>query len=58
MLQIPIPTMLAEIQGGLMQFMPEPMVTRDQVLALQYDNVATGNNSSLMVKTLLSRFLL
>jgi len=45
---IPIPTMLAEIQGGLMQFMPEPMVTRDQVLALQYDNVATGKNSSLM----------
>jgi len=44
---IPIPTMLAEIQGGLMQFMDTPMVTRDQVLALQYDNVATGANKSL-----------
>ena len=45
--------MLAEIQGALMQFMPEPMVTRDQVLALQYDNVAKGNNSSLMVTSLM-----
>jgi NADH dehydrogenase len=45
---IPVPTLLAEVQGGLMQFMSEPMVTRDQVLALQYDNVAQGENSSLM----------
>lgn len=44
---VPIPTWMAEIQGGLMQFMPTPMVTRDQVLALKNDNVATEGATTL-----------
>merc|ERR1711865_846842 len=47
----PTPSVLTIFGGkgfiGLMQFMDTPMVTRDQVLALQYDNVATGANKSL-----------
>ena len=61
---VPIPTWMAEIQGGLMQFMPTPMVTRDQVgfgtllypthhgwqvLALKNDNVATEGATTLQV---------
>eukprot|EP00656_Telonema_subtile_P055906 TRINITY_DN8809_c0_g1_i1.p1 TRINITY_DN8809_c0_g1~~TRINITY_DN8809_c0_g1_i1.p1 ORF type:complete len:380 (+),score=93.08 TRINITY_DN8809_c0_g1_i1:146-1285(+) len=44
---LPVPFWAAEIQGGLMQFMPEPMVTRDQVLGLKTDNVASGAESTL-----------
>eukprot|EP00658_Telonema_sp_P-2_P084413 TRINITY_DN9366_c0_g1_i4.p1 TRINITY_DN9366_c0_g1~~TRINITY_DN9366_c0_g1_i4.p1 ORF type:complete len:220 (+),score=68.59 TRINITY_DN9366_c0_g1_i4:116-775(+) len=44
---VPVPTLLAEIQGGIMQFMDTPMVTRDQVLSLQSDNVGTAGATGL-----------
>lgn len=46
---VTIPTLAAEIQGGLMQFLPTPMVTRDQVLALATDSVATPGAPNLEV---------
>ncbi len=39
---IPIPYFLAEIQGSVLQMLPKPPITRDQVESLKRDNVLTG----------------
>jgi uncharacterized protein YbjT (DUF2867 family) len=38
---MPIPFWLAEIQGALLQWLPVPPLTRDQVKLLRHDNVVT-----------------
>jgi len=39
---IPIPYFLAEIQGSVLQMLPKPPITRDQVESLKQDNVLSG----------------
>lgn len=40
---IPIPFSLAEIQGSVLQMLPKPPLTRDQVESLKRDNVLGGD---------------
>ena len=40
---IPIPYFLAEIQGSVLQMLPRPPLTRDQVESLKRDNVLGGS---------------
>ncbi|MBL8660815.1 MAG: complex I NDUFA9 subunit family protein [Rhodospirillales bacterium] len=42
-LLVPIPFFLAEIQGSVLQMMPTPPLTRDQVELLKTDNVLGGS---------------
>lgn len=46
-LVLPYPTPLAYIMGFFMEFMPSPLLTRDQVRLLQNDNVLSGENATL-----------
>ncbi len=39
---IPIPLKLAEIQASVFEFMPNPLLTRDQLKLLKYDNIPSG----------------
>ena len=39
---IPIPLKLAEMQARVFEFMPNPLLTRDQLKLLKYDNVPSG----------------
>jgi NADH dehydrogenase len=39
---IPIPFALAEIQAGLLELLPNPPLTRDQVRLLKTDKVVSG----------------
>ena len=41
-LTIPLPLTLAEISASLFEIMPNPLLTRDQLRLLKYDNTATG----------------
>ena len=41
-LTIPFPLKLAEISASLFELMPNPLLTRDQLRLLKYDNIATG----------------
>ena len=39
---IPFPLKLAEISASLFEIMPNPLITRDQLRLLKYDNIASG----------------
>tara|TARA_B100000963_G_scaffold347170_1_gene353177 strand:- start:107 stop:1093 length:987 start_codon:yes stop_codon:yes gene_type:complete len=39
---LPLPLSLAKIQARLFEFMPKPILTRDQLKLLKYDNIASG----------------
>ena len=39
---LPIPLKLAELQARLFELMPNPLLTRDQLILLKYDNIASG----------------
>ena len=39
---IPFPLKLAEITASLFEIMPNPLLTRDQLRLLKYDNIASG----------------
>ena len=41
---LPIPFFLAKIKGAILQLLPMPLLTLDQVRLLQYDNVVEGTN--------------
>jgi NADH dehydrogenase len=41
-LTIPFPLKLAEISASLFEIMPNPLLTRDQLRLLKYDNIASG----------------
>ena len=41
-LLIPMPLKLAEISAGFFQMMPNPLLTKDQLRLLKYDNVSSG----------------
>ena len=41
-LLLPIPLKLAELQARLFELMPNPLLTRDQLILLKYDNIASG----------------
>jgi NADH dehydrogenase len=43
-LLIPMPYSLAKLQAFFMEFLPKPLLTRDQVELLKYDNVVTKEN--------------
>lgn len=43
-LLLPIPFGVARLQGALLQFLPSPPLTLDQVKSLEGDNVVTGEN--------------
>ena len=44
---IPIPFSLAKFQSYFLQFMPNPLLTPDQVEMLKYDSVISGNYPTL-----------
>ena len=37
-----MPISLAKISASILQLLPNPLITRDQLKLLKYDNVATG----------------
>ena len=39
---IPFPLKLAEISARFFEIMPNPLLTRDQLKLLKYDNIASG----------------
>ena len=39
---IPFPLFLAEISASFFEMLPKPLITRDQLRLLKYDNVSTG----------------
>ena len=39
---LPLPYKLAELQARLFEFMPNPLLTRDQLKLLKYDNISSG----------------
>ena len=39
---LPLPYKLAELQARLFELMPNPLLTRDQLVLLKYDNIASG----------------
>ena len=41
-LLIPFPLKIAELSAGFFEIMPNPILTRDQLRLLKYDNVASG----------------
>ena len=41
-LLIPLPLKIAEISAMLFELLPNPLLTRDQLRILKYDNIATG----------------
>jgi hypothetical protein len=44
---IPTPFALAEMQAGLLELLPNPLLTRDQVRLLKTDKVVSGLDSTL-----------
>jgi len=44
---LPIPFTLAEMQAGLLEFLPNPPLTRDQVRLLKTDKVVSGREPTL-----------
>ena len=54
-LLIPMPLPIAEISARFFEIMPKPILTRDQLKLLKYDNVVSGkykNNSDIGVPSL------
>lgn len=43
-LLLPLPTSVAKIKAFFFEFLPKPLLTRDQVELLKYDNVVSGPN--------------
>ena len=41
-LLIPFPLKIAELSAGFFELMPKPLLTRDQLRLLKYDNVKSG----------------
>ena len=41
-LLIPLPLKIAEISAGIFQMMPKPLLTKDQLRLLKYDNISSG----------------
>ena len=41
-LLIPFPLKIAQFSAGLFEIMPKPLLTRDQLRLLKYDNIASG----------------
>jgi NADH dehydrogenase len=41
-LLVPLPFGIAKLQAGILQFMPTPLLTPDQVELLRYDNIVSG----------------
>ena len=41
-LLIPIPLKIAELSAGFFELMPNPLLTRDQLRLLKYDNIPSG----------------
>ena len=39
---IPFPLKIAELSAGFFELMPKPLLTRDQLRLLKYDNIASG----------------
>tara|TARA_B100001559_G_scaffold254500_1_gene218459 strand:+ start:225 stop:1211 length:987 start_codon:yes stop_codon:yes gene_type:complete len=39
---IPLPLKIAELSAGFFEIMPKPLLTRDQLRLLKYDNIASG----------------
>ena len=39
---LPLPTSVAELQARFFELLPNPMITRDQLKLLKYDNIASG----------------
>ena len=39
---IPFPLFLAKFTASFFELMPNPLITRDQLRLLKYDNIATG----------------
>jgi len=39
---MPVPFWVARVQASVLQFMPKPLITPDQVKLLEHDNVVTG----------------
>jgi len=44
---LPIPFALAEVQAGLLELLPNPPLTRDQVRLLKKDKVVSGTEPTL-----------
>ena len=52
---LPLPLPIAEISASLFEIMPKPIITRDQLRLLRYDNIPTGKyktNSEIGVPSL------
>lgn len=45
---LPVPFALASLAGSLMQWLPNPLITSDQVRLLKYDNIVTSGHNSLV----------
>ena len=41
-LLLPLPLKIAEISAGIFQMMPKPLLTKDQLRLLKYDNISSG----------------
>ena len=39
---IPIPIFIANISATLFEFLPKPLLTKDQLKLLKYDNISSG----------------
>ena len=39
---LPLPLPVAEITSGIFQLLPKPLITRDQLRLLKYDNIKSG----------------
>ncbi len=39
---IPLPLPIAEISARIFEIMPKPLITRDQLILLKYDNISSG----------------
>jgi len=44
---VPLPFPLASVMGSMMQLLPVPLLTRDQVILLRRDNILTGGHPGL-----------
>ena len=45
-LLVPVPWWVADIQASILGLLPNPLLTRDQVIQLRYDNVVPGEAAS------------
>ena len=43
---MPVPLIFGKIIASILEKMPQPLLTRDQLIILKYDNIATKNNKT------------